>query len=80
MADVIPLTDAHLPTGHVDEEMVSLLRAILARAERGDVLGLGIYWIEGQNDILMDVKAGCARAALMVAAAGRLYDETNKRW
>lgn len=80
MADIIPLTNAHLPTGHQDEEIVGILRALLARAEKGDIIGLGVYWIEGQNDILVDIKPGCARAALMVAAASRLYKETDRRW
>lgn len=80
MAEVIALSNAHLGIGEPDEEIIGLLRAVLARAEKGDVIGLGMYWVEGQNDIFMDVKAGCARAALMVAAASRLFKETDKRW
>lgn len=80
MAEVIPITGAHLGIGEPDEEIVSLLRAVLARAEKGDVIGLGMYWIEGQNDILLDVKAGCARAALMVSGAWKLFKETDQRW
>lgn len=80
MAEVYALTDAHLSINQPDEEIISLLRGALERAERGDVTGLGIYWIEGQNDILVSVIPGCARGALMVAGSSRLYDETKKRW
>lgn len=80
MAEIIPLTGAHLGIGEADEEIVSLLRDLLAKAERGDVIGMGCYWIEGQNDIVFSVMSGHARAALMVAAASGLNEETLKRW
>lgn len=80
MENIIPLTNAHLPIGAADQEIVALLRGLLAKAEKGDLIGLGAYWIEYQNDVVVSIGAGCARAALMVAGASRLYDETKKRW
>ena len=59
---------------------MSLLRGVLARAENGDITGLGLYWVEGQNDTLVGVVPGSARAAIMVSAAWRLFRETEKRW
>lgn len=80
MGEIIPLTDAHLPIGEPDEETIALLRGLLAKAERGDLIGLGTYWVENQNDVVCSVAPGCARAALMVAGSSLLYDETKKRW
>lgn len=80
MADVIPLTAVHLGINEADEEIVSLLRGLLAKAEQGDVIGMGCYWIEGQNDIVYSVASGHARGALMVAAAMGLNQETSNRW
>lgn len=80
MGDIIPLTNAHLGINEANEEIVLLLRALLAKAEMGDVIGMGAYWIEGQNDIVFEVSEGHARGALMVAAAVGLSDETLRRW
>ena len=80
MGDIIPLTGAHLPIGVADEETIALLRGLLAKAERGDLIGIGVYWVEYQNDVLCSIAPGCARAALMVAGASLLYDETKKSW
>lgn len=78
--NVIALTNAHLPIGEVDEQIVSLLRGLLAKAECGDLIGLGAYWVEAQNDVVCSVAPGCARAALMVAASSLLFDETKRGW
>lgn len=80
MAEIFQLTNAHLPIGRADEETVALLRGLLAKAESGDIIGFGAYWIEYQNDVVCSIAPGCARAALMVAGSSRLYDETKKRW
>jgi hypothetical protein len=80
MADVIPISGAHLAIGMPDKDIISFLRGLLARAEQGDIIGLGAYWVEGQNDILVNIEVGHARAALMVAGSSKLYDETRQRW
>lgn len=78
--NVIALTDAHLPIGQPEEDIVELLRSLLVKAEKGDLIGFGAYWVECQNDVICSVAPGCARGALMVAGSCMLYDETKKGW
>ena len=79
-ADVINLTNAHLPTGKVDAEIVLLLSSLLAKARRGDLTGMCIAWVEGQNDVVYQIEGGFARDALLVAGASGLFWEVHRRW
>lgn len=79
--NIVPLTNAHLPIGQPNSDIVSLLRSLLLKAGRGDITGLGIAWVEGQeNETNYQIESGCARGALLVAAVSGMFWEVNRRW
>lgn len=81
MAEIVPLSNAHLPIGKAQPDITSLLRSLLAKAERGDVTGFCAAWVEGHaNETNYHIEPGHACGALLVAAVSGLFYEVNRRW
>lgn len=79
--NIIALTSAHLPTGNLDHDMISFLRSLLVKAERGDITGMAVAWVEGQdNTTSYQIESGCARGELLVASVTGMFWEVNRRW
>lgn len=79
--NIVPLTNAHLPIGQPDQNIISLLRSLLLKAGRGDVTGIAVSWVEGQeNETNYHIESGCARGALLVASVSGMFYEVNRRW
>ena len=79
-ADIVSLTRNHLPIGVTDPAVIDLLVSLLGKAERGELLGLTCAWVEGNNDVVFQIKTGSADAAKLVAAVTGLFYEINRRW
>lgn len=65
------LTDAG-PIIEPPAEVVDKLRDLLARAERGEIKGLGFFVVSGADTVFTGWAAGCARSGLMVTGAALL--------
>ena len=77
---VIKLKNASIPEGTIDQDIVVLLRVLLGKAQRGEIIGFCSAWVEGQNDICYQIEGGHARDALLVAGVTGLFLATNERW
>lgn len=62
MGDIHFLTDAHLGVGEPQKDVVILLEKLLEEAKRGEIIGLCISSVRGNNDRITDVAKGCASA------------------
>lgn len=51
------------------EDVLSLLRNVLARAECGEVQGLGMFWVQPNRDVLHAYASGSATVNTMVVGA-----------
>ena len=77
---VIKLPNASIPEGTVSEDIVTLLRGLLVKAQRGEITGFCSAWVEAQNDVCYQIEGGHARDALLVAGVTGLFLATNERW
>lgn len=57
-------------------EIVAILRATLAEAERGEIIGVGVVGVTGGSALVMRYHANCNASAML--AAGILMWETIK--
>lgn len=79
-AQIVCLTENHLPIGHTPEVVVNLLAKLLNKAETGELRGIAVSWIEGNGDVCNQIAEGSAGSALLVAAVTALFYEINSRW
>ena len=77
---IVKLPNASIPNGTPDPDIVLLLRVLLSKAQRGEIIGFCSAWVEGQNDICYQIEGGHARDALLVAGVTGLFIATNERW
>lgn len=80
MADIHPLSDAHLSTNVPCEDVIALLRALLKEAEHGEIIGLAVACVEGNNRISSCYAAGCADKNLMMASVHGLHTDITRLW
>lgn len=79
-ADIVALTPNHLPIGGTPQGVVNLLVDLVKKAERGELRGMAVAWVEGQNSIYTQIAEGCAGSSLLVASVSALFYEINQRW
>ena len=77
---IIKLPNASIPEGTINPDIVLLLKSLLIKAQRGEIIGFCSAWVEGQNDICYQIEGGHARDALLVAGVTGLFLATNERW
>jgi hypothetical protein len=78
-AKIYHLTDAHLPTGGTPACIIAVLENLIAKAVNGELTGLSVSWVEGNNHVCYEIAPGTAEASLMVAGASKLFFEINRR-
>lgn len=78
--EVIPMSRVHLPIGGTSPDIVNVLESLIVKAERGELLGLVVGYVEGNNEVRTQIASGSADAGLLVAAASSLCFEINARW
>lgn len=78
--NIICLTDQHLPVGATDAEVADLLMELIKKAQRAELLGIAVAYVEGNNKVSVRIASGAADAAMLVGAVGALDYEINKRW
>ena len=55
------------------EEVIARIRDMLAKAERGEILGIVYGWVKPNHVVSFGVTAGTADANLLVAAASQAW-------
>lgn len=68
MGDIHFLTEAHLGVGEPQEDVVLLLENLLKEAKKGEIIGLCIASVRGNNSRVTDLAVGCASADSMLLA------------
>lgn len=79
-AEIISLTPHHMAIGKTHESVIHLLNCLMKKAERGELLGLAVAAVEGQNDIVFQIAQGSAQSSLLVSGVAALNYEINRRW
>jgi len=74
------LTKNHPPTGDYSVDVVCMLENVLQKARRGEILGIALAFVEGNNNVRIGIADGCAHSALLVAAVGALNFEIHSKW
>lgn len=80
MADFHALTSAHLGTGEPCADVVQLLKEYLARAERGEIIGLSVAYVEASNKIVSGWATGCASGDHMMLSVHDLHARVTQVW
>jgi len=55
-----------------DREIIETLSDLTRRARRGEIKGIGIFWVDGGNTVTTAWVSGCADGHFMVSGAARL--------
>lgn len=79
-SQILPFNRVHLPIGDTSPDIIGVLESLIAKAARGELLGLVVGYVEGNNEVRTQIAAGSADAGLLVAAASSLNFEINARW
>lgn len=77
---VIAITKTHLPIGGTPIVVVDLLEQLIQKAERGELRGMAVAWVEGNGDVVHQIAEGCAGNSSLVAAVTALFWYINKQW
>lgn len=79
MATVVPLNGDVLVPGRRAEDVVELLRDLLAEAERGEIVALACSYVSPAHQVTVDwAFAGATNGLMLVGAAARLLYRLNK--
>lgn len=78
--NIVCLTRSHLPVGAVDDSVADILIELTDKAKRGELLGLAVAYVSGNNDVYLPIAMGSAPVSSMVGAVGALNYEINRRW
>ena len=79
-AEIIELTGAHLPTGDTPQSVISLLNTLNIKAERGELIGLAVAYVEPQNHVFTHICNGSATWNMIVSAVGALFYDVHRKW
>ena len=71
-AKLYRLTGATLPLGEPLPKVVALARSLYRQALRGEISGLGVFYVSGSNAVTTDWSSGCAPLDLMTSGASKL--------
>jgi len=55
-----------------DQAIIAKLRMIRRAAERGEIKGIGLFWVDGADAVTAGWESGCAPSNLMIAGAATL--------
>lgn len=78
--NIVCLTNNHLPVGATDADVAQLLYDLIQKAQRGELLGIAVAYVEGNNQVDVRIASGSAHAGLLVSAVSALHYDINKRW
>jgi hypothetical protein len=79
-AEFHSILNAHISTGEPCADVVEMLKKLLAEAKRGEVIGLAVAWVHGNNDVSAKWASGCADGNLLMAAVHSLHTRVSKVW
>lgn len=79
-AEILCFGRNHLPIGKTDQDIADLLNTLIRKADSGELLGLCVAYVEGNNDIGLRIAHGSAQAGLLAGAVSALNFEINYRW
>jgi hypothetical protein len=60
------------PVIEPDAEMLGTLADLLARAKRGEIKGIGFFWVDGGNRVVTTWHSGCVDRHYMVSGSAQL--------
>lgn len=78
MGDIHFLTEAHLGTSNQQNDIVELLEDLLVRAKKGEIIGLSVAFVMGNNTPVTNIASGCASADHMMLAILSLENRMKK--
>lgn len=70
-AKIVALTKAYL-SNEPQAEVVTLLHEMWERAKRGEISGIAMAWVEGDNSVCTNWESGRAGSSDLVSAVCRL--------
>ena len=76
-AEIHRLTPAG-PMAGPEQSVIELLKDLLVQAKKGEIKGLGVFYVEGGGQLTTDWASGCATQEQMAAGASRLQYRTQK--
>lgn len=79
-SNVTPLFGAHLPTGQPPLDVVLFCKELYAKALRGEIIGIGVAFVDGGNSTVATLAEGHARSELLIAAVRSLDFEMMTRY
>ncbi len=71
-AEVHRLTPAG-PIIEPESEVIEKLSHLLEKAQRGEIKGIGFFYVTGDNGTVSGWTPGCASADLMITGVSRLF-------
>lgn len=80
VAEFHNLTAAHLGTGEPCQDIIEKLEDLLARAKRGEIIGITCAGVEANNSIFDWFASGCADKSFMMLAVHSLHTRITRGW
>lgn len=77
---IVSLTKNHISLGETPDDVKQFLYLLVEKAERGELQGLAIAWVEGLNNVHIKISEGCAGSYCLVAGVSGLNYEINRLW
>lgn len=65
------------PLYEPEKSVIELLKDILAQARRGEIKGVGVFYVDRCDTVVSTWQTGCASANNMIAGAARLFARVN---
>lgn len=71
MGEVVPLGEAHA-TGAPVPEVVEMLEDLVAKARRGEIIGIACAWVDGGHGQFTGWRSGSTQTGAMIATTAML--------
>lgn len=78
-AKLYALTNARIADGLPRSDVIDLIADLLKRAKRGEIIGVAVGYVEGNDSTFTDWAAGTASQAAMVTAVTCLQFKLMKK-
>jgi hypothetical protein len=79
-AEIIALTESHLPTGDTPTSIICLLENLNQKAERGELVGMCVAYIESNGHVFTHICHGSSTWSQIVSAVTALFHDINVKW
>ena len=80
MAEFFPLSEAHLSTNEPCRDVIDLLERLLEEARAGEIIGLSVAYVEGNNLHTSAFASGYASSDVMMLAVHHLHTRITAGW